>query len=276
VDVAWLSAEAKTIHQIFENVFFVLITTFVVLGIVLEFLKLPIGSAPSLSQLAGRAVVAILILAALPEIMNTLAQLTDSFTKELGGLNELQHLLSRLGEKLGSMSWSWSSVKDSAMLLISLLSFTVLYVTVYVSDAIFLYSWLLLYIFSPLLISLFVLPQTASATKMLFKSLVEVCAWKVLWCVMASLLWSVALSDINKDAHEISFLTAIVLNVMLIFSLVMIPKITSAFMSSGISGVASGIGSSIVTTASRIPANFIKKPDGDGEKSKPSAIERKI
>ena len=276
MDLAWLSTEAKTIHQIFENVFFVLVTTLLILGIVLEFFKLPLGGTPSLSQLAGRALIAFFLLTSVPEIMNMLAQLTDAFTVELGGLNELQHLLTRLGDKLGTMSWSWVSVKDSAMLFISFLSFTVLYVTVYLSDAIFLYAWMLLYIFSPLLIAFFVLPQTAGATKMLFKSLIEVCAWKVLWCVMATLLWSVALSDINKPGHEISFLTAIVLNVMLIFSLVMTPKITSAFMAGGISGVASGLGGVILAASKLTPGGLINKAKtaGRSEEKAPSGHSR--
>lgn len=119
----------------------------------------------------------------------------------------------------------------------------------HISDAIYLYAWTLLYIFSPILIALYVLPQTAGATRGLFSSILHVASWKVIWSVLATLLWSAALIDIEKLGATTDFLTIILFNLMLAGSLILTPLISRALFSGGfaesagkLSGVAIGAG----------------------------------
>ncbi len=259
MDMSWLANEAKQIHAIFENTFFILVTVLLLLGVILEYFKFPLGGVPAFPQLLGRTVVASLILVSVPEIMNALASFTDAMTTDLGGLNQFKFVLARMGEKLEGFTWSWVSVKDSVLLLISFLSFFLLYVTVYIADSIFLFTWMLLYIFSPILSALYVLPMTAGATKKLFSSMIEVCAWKLVWSVLASLLWSFALSKINEPGHDIDFLTAIILNVMLAFSVLLTPKITGSFLGGGVSQMASNMGGLLLGAAALTPTGMIAK-----------------
>lgn len=146
MDMSWLATEAKTLHSIFQNAFYVMISTFLVLAIVIEYFKLPLGGVPAIPQLVGRVFIACLLMVATPEIMNMLSHVTDGFVGEIGKLTQLDHVLDRLQDKLGELSWSWVSVKDTLMIVISYLSFFALYVTVYLADAVFLFSWMLLYI----------------------------------------------------------------------------------------------------------------------------------
>ncbi|HEX7675884.1 MAG TPA: hypothetical protein VF412_17025 [Bdellovibrio sp.] len=259
MDTSWLATEAQTLHQVFGNLFYLFMTVLLLLGVLLEYFKFALGGTPQFSQLVGRVFIAALLLVALPEIMNLLASFTDAVVTELGGLNDFSHVLDRLGDKVKSLSFSWVSIKDMVLVIISLLSFFILYVTVYLADSFFVYAWMLLYVMSPVLIALYVLPSTAGATRELFKSLVQVCVWKILWCVMCCLLWSFAFSDINKADHDINFLTAIIVNFMLIFSVLIIPKITSAFLSGGIAGVADGFGSTLMAAASMTPGSIATK-----------------
>lgn len=259
MDMNWLATEAKTLHVIFSNMFFVLVTTFLVLSVVLEFFKIPLGSAPQFPQIVARVFIASMLLVAIPEIMNALAMVTDAMTKEIGQFLEFKHVLERLSDKFGEMSWSWVSIKDSVMILISYLSFFLFYISVYLADAFFLYSWMLIYVFSPLLIAFYVFPMTANATTMLFKSIIEVCAWKIVWCVMSALLWSMALSDINNPEHGINFLTVIILNLMLAFSVIMTPKITACFLGGGVSSVASDVGNKVFSNLVLSPATALIK-----------------
>ena len=48
--------------------------------------------------------------------------------------------------------------------------------------------------------------------------MIEVCLWKICWSVLAALLWSFALSQINDPKYDVDFLSAILLNLMLAFS----------------------------------------------------------
>jgi hypothetical protein len=191
--------------------------------------------------------------------MNIVADTTDSIAKEIGDLNNIHLVLNKLGEKLQSLSFSWTSLRDVITILISFLSFFALYITVYFADAAFLYCWTLIYVFSPLVLALYVFPQTAGATTAMFRSILEVSLWKICWAVMAALLWSTALSGINKPEANINWLTSIVLNLMLMVSILMTPKLVKALLNGGLSDLASGAQGAVMSAASLTPPVAIAK-----------------
>ena len=260
LDLQWLAQEAHKLHAIFQNAFFTMLTAFMVLVVVLEFLKIPIGESPSFTTLVGRALIATFLLIALPEVMNLVGDATDSIAREIGDLNQFKLVLGRMGEKLKGLSYSWTSVKDMLILIVSFLSFFILYVTVYFADAAFLYCWTLIYVFSPLVLALYIFPATAGATKALFRSIVEVSLWKVVWAGMAALLWSTALSDINKPEYQIDFLAALVLNLMLAVSVLVTPILVRSLLTSGASTVASSLQNVLMAGAALTPAAVVAKP----------------
>ena len=266
MDINWLSAQARLIHEIFSSFFYSIVLLMITLGVLINFFKMPLGQVPEFFQLVGRAIIAAFILAAFPEIMNFLADITDSLANEIGQINNFALVVHKLGEKIGTMTWSWVSVKDSILLLISYLTFFVLYVSVYVVDSMYLLVWTLIFIFSPLLIAAFTLPSTAAATKGLFQSLIEVCLWKICWSVLAALLWSFALSEINKPEYDVDFLTAIILNLMLAFSVLLTPKIVSSFLKGGLAGQASFMGGAVLATAALTPTSILSKIKSGGSK----------
>ena len=259
MDMSWLASEAKQIHSIFASLFFSIVALLLVLGVVMSFFRMSIGQVPEFMGLVGRAVLAAFILAAFPEIMNALADITDQIAKDIGQLHNFKLVVSRLGEKVGRLTFSWVSVKDSVLLVVSYLTFFLLYVSVYIADAMYLFTWTLLYIFSPVLIAAFTLPSTAQATKGLFQSLIEVCLWKISWSVLAALLWSFALSEINSPKYDVDFLTAIVLNLMLVFSVLLTPMVVRSLLKGGVSGLASTMGGAILSAAALTPTGLMAK-----------------
>lgn len=180
-DIAWLATEAKKIHEIFSGYFYLVITVLMLLGIAIEYFKWPIGGVPNFGTIVGRALIAAILLHAYPEITNTIADVTDAMATKLGDLNNFKMILDKMGDKVGELSWSWVSFKETIMLLISFLTFFILYFSIHIADSFYIYVWVMLYVFSPLLIALYVLPVTASATSALFRSLIEVACWKIVW-----------------------------------------------------------------------------------------------
>ena len=259
MNITWLASEAQKLHAIFQNAFFAVIIILLLIAVVLDFFKIPMGSTPGISTLLGRCLIATLLLIALPEIMNAVASITDSIAHEIGDLNNFKIVLGRMGEKLKTLAWSWTSVKDMVILIISFLSFFILYITVYFADAAFLYAWTLIYVFSPIVLALFVLPSTAGATSAMFRSMIEISLWKVVWAAMAALLWSTALSDINNPEYHVDFLTAIVLNLMLALSVLMTPTLVRGLFSTGVSGVATGLQNTLMAAAALTPMGVTGK-----------------
>lgn len=240
-DLSWLSQEARTIHDIFMMLFYSLATVFLALGVVLEYFKVPLGGMPAFAPLVGRVLIAALLLHSYPEVANVLGDLTDALGRQLGDLNQFHNVLSRMGDKLGEFTWSWTSLKETTTLILSFITFFLLYISIYIANAGVIYIWVLLYVFSPLLIALFILPATAGATRALYQSIFEVCAWKIVWSVLATLLWSAALSEINKPSSDINFLTVIAFNLILAVSVLFTPIVVHALAGKGLTGMVSGM-----------------------------------
>lgn len=241
-DLNWLAQEAHKIHDYFESLFYALILVMLLIGVLAEFFKWPIGGTPAFAPLVGRVFVAAFLLHAYPDISNLVASLADSIASHLGDLNQFTLVQQRYGEIWEKMSWNWVSVKDTISMAITYVCFYLLYFSVFISDAFFLYTWTLLYVFSPILIALYILPATASATAALFRSLIEVACWKIVWAVLATLLWSAGLSAMNQDAADIPFLTVIGFDLILAGSVLLTPLVVHGLAGSGLASTARSFG----------------------------------
>jgi len=196
---------------------------------------------PSFGPLVGRVLVAAILLHSYPEISNLLADLSQGMAAKLGDLNDFKLVLEKLGDKVEKLTWSWTSVRESTVVAISYLCFFILYFSVHVAQALYVYSIVILYVFSPILIALFCLPATAGATSALFRSLIEVSLWKPVWCVIATLLWSTGVSTIQADTSQYSLLTAICFCIIAAGSLVLTPMVVHALAGGGISTMARSV-----------------------------------
>ena len=249
-DLSWLSQEAKNIHALLQGLFYVFATVLLCLGIFMEYFKWPLGQMPSFTVLLGRVLIACILLVAYPHIANTIAGLSDELAHKIGGINQFDLIRAKLWQRFHLLSWSWVNLKEDLVIVISYLIFLFFHFSLYAMNAFIVYAWILMYVFSPLLIALYVLPQTAGATKALFRSLIEVSAWKIVWAVLAILLWSSALSDINKT--DFDFLSVLCLSLILAISLLLTPLVVHALCSGGIAGVSSALGG--LTVATSLPA----------------------
>lgn len=239
LDISWLSTEARAIHDFFVSIFYILSSLLLVIGVLTEYFKLPIGGTPHFSQLVGRALIAAILLVAYPEISNAVAAAADAIADKLGGFNNVHQVLDKAGEALKGHSWSWTSVGDTLIWAVSYLAYFFLYVTVFFFDAAIVYCLVLLYIFSPLMIALYILPQTAAITGGLFRTLFEVAAWKITWSVLGTLLWSSALNNFNQSG--MNFITQLAFTLMLAFSILLTPVVVRNLISGTLSNVASQV-----------------------------------
>ena len=88
---------------------------------------------------------------------------------------------------------------------------------------------------------MFALPQTAPATKALYRSLIEASLWKPVWCVLGTLLWSTGVSDIQGDGSSMSFLSAVCFCLFTSGSLVATPMVVHALAGAGLSSLAQNV-----------------------------------
>lgn len=239
--MTFITAEAREIHAIFENLFFVLCTVLLTIGLALEHFKVPLGDTPRFPVLIGRALIAGILLVSYPDIANLLASVSDSLASRLGDLNNYKRVLGEASRLLDEQSFSWTNVGDSFVLIVSYASFFLLHLSVYFFNAAIGYAWVLLYVFSPILIALYILPQTAGATSALFRSLFEVSAWKICFSVLGTLLWSSALDNFSRSGDSANVITTLSLSIMLALSVLLTPLVVKALIGKGISSLASNL-----------------------------------
>ena len=166
-------------------------------------------------------------------------------------------VLSKMADKLGEMSASWVSVKETLTVALSFIGFFVLYFSVYVAEGIHLFAWTLCYVFSPLLIAFFVLPATSGATKALYRTLFEIGCWKIVWSTLATLLWSTSLTNINQPGADVNFVSVICLNLMLASSLLATPWVVHAMATTGLAGFTRSLGAIAVGAATITPGKVL-------------------
>ncbi len=136
-DLSWLAQEARSIHALFESVFYGLAVVLVLIGVISEYFKLPIGGMAFTPELIGRVLIAALLLHSYPEVTNTLSDVTDALANRIGDYNNFNLVTARMKEKLDTMVWSWTAVKDSIIMLFSFVTFFILYISVFITNACF-------------------------------------------------------------------------------------------------------------------------------------------
>ena len=267
VDVVWLGEQGKAIHDLFHSLFFSFASIFLVLGVVLEYFKFPLGGGSLIPQLVSRVLIASIMLYSLPEVMNTLANVTDSITAEISKQHDPAMVAEKLIERAKDFNpHLWSSWKDVILQSFTWATFFLLYLSVHLSNAGVALVWTVLYVFSPLLIALYILPPTSMATKALYRSLIEVCCWKIVWSTLAVLLWSTALSQVNKPESEVNIITVVAYNLILAASLLMTPLVVNALASGGLSSLAAQATGIAAGASFFNPGTFAAQRANDGKK----------
>jgi hypothetical protein len=160
-------------------------------------------------------------------------------------MSGLETVMRMAGEKLDSYTFSKNVLllqfDDLFVAVLSFLSFMVLYVARYITVALYYFYWVLLSILSPLMILCYIFPSTAGITKNLYRGLIEVACWKILWAVMSAMLTALSFGDIYRT--EGSYLTLIVLNFVIAIGLLSTPLLMKSLIGDGIQGTATMLGS---------------------------------
>ena len=146
MDISWISSQAKEIHTFFVSIFYSLAVLLILIGVVIDYFKLPIGGVPAFQQLLGRALIAAILLVAYPQISNWVAAVSDAVSDHLGSVNTVDQVLKTAGATLKDHSWSWTSLGDTVLSIVSMLAYFILYLSIYFFDAAVVYCLVLLYI----------------------------------------------------------------------------------------------------------------------------------
>lgn len=281
IDFSWLAPEAGRIHDLFVSVFYTLVGLLLVIGIVMDYFKWPLGGVPNFQITLSRALIAVILLVAYPQISNAVAEIADIVSNQLGHFDSFDHVLTKAGDIIHQRSFHWTNPSDWVVVIISYIVYFFLYIAVFMFNSGIGFCMTLIYAFSPLLIALFVLPQTASACSGLFRSLFELAGWKIVLSVLASLLWNGVLKIFDQQTPDSgNYITQLVVLLILAISVICTPLIVNGLLNGGITQAVSqftGLAMSGLTYGIMNPNKMASAPANVAEKgysniAKPLAV----
>jgi hypothetical protein len=162
----------------------------------------------------------------------------DSVTEKIDGLQKLSDVLQNIGPNYSGKD-SWFNVRETILYVFSILAYLIAYLGFFVATALTHFVWTILYVASPLMILMYVSRHTAHVTTSLYKGLVQVVIWKILWSILGVLLLKLAVQPEVTGLED--YIMSIVVNLCIGFSMLFIPIASRSLISDGMNSVASSL-----------------------------------
>jgi uncharacterized membrane protein len=109
----------------------------------------------------------------------------------------------------------------------------------FISNALIHFVWTILFICSPLMILAYVARQTEHVTMSLYKGLVQVVLWKIMWSILGVLLLKLAMNPQVTGMED--YLMSIIVNLSIGLSMLFVPIATRSLINDGMESAASAI-----------------------------------
>ena len=253
-----LGSLMRDLHQEFVRIYYLMLPVFFALSIAVTWLRTPQGSVDFLDALK-RAIISTLLLVAFPDISRAIIFVADGVADRINGLNNIDTIIRMAQEKSQSYSLSPTSIllqfNDLIVATLAFLSYLVLYVARYLTIAMYHFFWVFFMVSAPLLLLFNLFPSTSQITKNLFKGMIEVACWKIVWAILGAMLAALSFGDIYKV--EGNYLTLIVMNFVIAVAMLATPMLVRSLVGSGLQSMSSTIGPAAVAAMVAAPARVI-------------------
>ena len=114
------------------------------------------------------------------------------------------------------------------------------------------FFWLFYMVTAPLLLLFNLFSSTSQITKNLFKGMIEVASWKIVWAVLGAMLASLSFGNMYQS--EGSYVELIVMNFVIAIAMLATPKLVRSLVNGGLESMSSTIGPAAVAAMVAAPA----------------------
>lgn len=252
-DFQLLGPVAARLHQEFRTLYYVFLPAFFALAIAVAWVKHPQGG-PEFVEALKRCFVATLLLVGFPEITDAILLVTSGLAKRIDDMSGLEAVFRMASEKAKGYTLSPKSLligfNDLLVAALAFLSYLILYVARYLMMALYHFAWIFLSLLAPILLLFHLF--TSRITVNLFRSLIEVASWKVVWAALSAMLKALPFGDAYMA--DGNYLTVIVLNFVITLCILATPFVVRSLVGSGLTAVMSTLSPAVATTMLTIPA----------------------
>lgn len=244
----------RDLHQEFVRMYYLMLPVFFCLSIAVTWLRSP-GNSLDFVDVLKRAMISTLLLAAFPEISRAIIFVADGVAEKIDSMNTLDAVIQMAKEKSASYPEGSGSIllgfNDLLMATLSFLSFLILYIARYLMIAMYHFFWVFYIVSAPLLLLFNLFPATGNITANLFRGMIEVACWKIVWAILGAMLASLAFGDAYKT--EGAYVTIIVMNFVIAIAMLATPLFVKSLGSQGAQAMSSGLGQQAAAAMAAVP-----------------------
>lgn len=244
----------RDLHQEFVRMYYLMLPVFFCLSIAITWLRSP-GSSIDFVDVLKRAMISTLLLAAFPEISQSIIFVADGIAEKIDSMNTLDAVIQMAKEKSESYPAGSASIllgfNDLLMAVLTFLSFLILFIARYLMIAMYHFFWVFYMVSAPLLLLFNLFPATGNITANLFRGMIEVACWKIVWAILGAMLASLAFGDAYKT--EGAYVTIVVMNFVIAIAMLATPLFVKSLGSQGAQAMSSGIGQQAVAAMAAVP-----------------------
>lgn len=248
----------RDLHQEFVRMYYLMLPVFFCLSIAVTWLRSP-GSSLDFVDVLKRAMISTLLLAAFPEISQAIIFVADGIAEKIDSMNTLDAVIQMAKEKSESYPAGSASIllgfNDLLMAVLTFLSFLILFIARYLMIAMYHFFWVFYMVSAPLLLLFNLFPATGNVTGNLFRGMIEVACWKIVWAILGAMLASLAFGDAYKT--EGAYVTIVVMNFVIAIAMLATPLFVKSLGSQGAQAMSSGIGQQAVAAMAAVPTKGI-------------------
>lgn len=242
-----LSPLMQNLHADFTKLYFMLLPVFFALAVCLQWFRSP-SSSIDFMDIAKRAVISTLLLVAFPEISKAVIAISDGIAERIDNIDSTQAIIDMAAKKAESYTFSKQSIllafDDLLISIMTFLSYMLLLFARYLTVAMYNFFWVFLSVIAPLTLLFNLFPGTSHITANLFRSMIEVASWKVVWAILGAMLTSLAFVDVYK--LDGAYATLTIMNTLFAVAMLATPLVVRALVGGGVHNVSSAIGPAAV------------------------------
>ena len=261
----WIPQAARELRGEFVDLYWSALVVVTLVVIVLSFFKVAEGNINP-RDIIKRVVFSILMLWSFDEVINAVGIVTDGLADKLGGTEGIKALYGEIKKRYAEDAPSLFNFRQMSLYAINMVCYLVALLGYYMTEVLINFAYTILYVLSPLMILAYVPQATAHITTNLYKGLLEISFWKILWCLLGVLLHKLA--TVPDGGGWDSVLMQAMMNFCIGFSMLAVPFFAKSLLGDGLVGMSLGVGSSLTRPISApVKALPSRLPKAVGKKS---------
>ena len=228
-DFSGLGAMSRNLYLDLKQIYFLLLPVFLFIAIIVVWVQ----GKGDFSDKIKRVFISTLLLIGFPEITESILAITSGLADKIDDMSGIENIMKIAGDKISKYQKpSFKSLLifgDLLMSILSYLSYLILYCARFIMVAIYHFSWAFLTVLSPIILLFHVF--SSSMTVNLFKSLIEIASWKVVWAILSLMLKALPWGETMQ--LEGNYLTLIVINFVIALCMIGTPMVVKSIVGSG-------------------------------------------